>query len=227
MTTAAFVPHRSWLAGVADAPVTCAVAAAAVLATLAPGLAAALEFNRELVAQGELWRVLTGHLTHWNRDHLFWDLGVFGVLGACCERRGRAAFAGCVAASAVLISVLMQSALPEIPLYRGLSGIDTALFALLGVGLYRDARRREDFPLQAAAAAMAAGLLAKIVFEITTCSTLFVDHSGASFIPLAGAHVLGALVGLAAGLISPTATAASASFSTRCNVRSNSDRWDP
>ncbi|TWT35430.1 intramembrane serine protease GlpG [Posidoniimonas corsicana] len=221
MITAALARHRSWLAAVADAPVTCAVAAAAVLATLAPGLAAALEFDRELIAQGELWRVLTGHLTHWNRDHLFWDLGVFGVLGACCERRGRAAFAGCVAASAVLISVLMQSALPEIPLYRGLSGIDTALFALLGVGLYRDARRRDDFPLQAA------GLLAKIVFEITTCSTLFVDHSGASFIPLAGAHVLGALVGLAAGLISPTATAASASFSTRCNVGSNSDRRDP
>src|SRR5262245_43857249 len=52
-----------------------------------------LESHVELTAaSNEPWRLWTGHFTHWNGDHLFWDLIVFIGLGAYCERRNRLAF---------------------------------------------------------------------------------------------------------------------------------------
>ena len=43
-----------------------------------------LEFDRIAISQGEWWRVLSGHLTHWNTDHLFWDAIMFAALGIFC-----------------------------------------------------------------------------------------------------------------------------------------------
>ena len=54
-----------------------------------PGLSESLQFDREAVAGGEIWRIVTGHFCHWNFDHLFWDLSMFLILGAMLERDER------------------------------------------------------------------------------------------------------------------------------------------
>jgi membrane associated rhomboid family serine protease len=46
----------------------------AVAVYLSPAATAVLEYDRAAVAAGEIWRLLTGHLTHWSFDHLFWDV---------------------------------------------------------------------------------------------------------------------------------------------------------
>jgi hypothetical protein len=90
--------------------------------------------------------------------------------------------------------------MPEIPVYRGLSGIDTGLFTLLCVGIYQDARNSGDRMLQSAIVILTAGLFAKLVFEDVTGTTIFVDQYEAGFIPIIAAHILGALVGIIAGV---------------------------
>ena len=54
-----------------------------------PGADAALQYSRAALAQGEIWRTVTGHWTHWSFELLFWDVAAFIGLGIVCERRGR------------------------------------------------------------------------------------------------------------------------------------------
>jgi len=113
--------------------VTMMIAAASLVVALWPDASPLLEFDRVAVGAGDWWRVLTGHLTHFGLEHLVWDAGVFAVLGVLCERRHRRATLACLGAAAVLIPAATWLLVPEIRTYRGLSGLDTALFALLGV----------------------------------------------------------------------------------------------
>jgi len=65
------------------------------------------EYNRSAIKSGEAWRIVTGHLVHWNLDHLVWDLGMFAVLGGLCEMRNSRIYVVCLAASALFISMTM------------------------------------------------------------------------------------------------------------------------
>lgn len=179
---------------IAAAPLTLCLTLAAVIVGMIPLAAAALEYNRAAIVHGEWWRMITCHLTHWNGDHLFWDGAMFLLLGAICERRFPRRYLVCLGLSAVAISSAIAFMMPDMESYRGLSGVDTALFALAAAGFLRQAildRRRGMALLMAA---LAAGLLGKILFEVTTGRTLFVD-SAAVFVPLPLAHLVGACIG--------------------------------
>jgi len=159
-----------------------------------PGWAEVLEFNRAALAQGELWRLFTGHLTHFSADHLKWDLAVFVALGSLVELRSRRHFIGCVAGSALLISLGVCWLQPQFVNYRGLSGIDSALFGYIALDILKLARAEgRHGPAIAAVVAMTL-FLAKIVFELVTGRAFFVE-SDTAFIPVPLAHLIGALVG--------------------------------
>ena len=64
-----------------------AILGMAVVASATPLAAEAWEYNREAILHGEWGRLLTGHLTHWNFDHLFWDAATFLLLGVACVWR--------------------------------------------------------------------------------------------------------------------------------------------
>ena len=200
------------------APLTWTLAAVAVVASMVPGLPGLLEYDTVALAHGEFWRMLTGHLCHWNLDHLFWDLSVFLGLGTMCEWRSRRGVLGCVVGTAIATSGFMLVMLPEVPTYRGLSGIDTGLFTLLSVGMIVDARKEGHRLTQWTVTAMAAGLFAKLVYEILTSATLFVNHDAASFIPISAAHLLGAIVGIAIGLVETSVPEANSPL-TGCSAR--------
>ena len=53
-----------------------------------PGEASWLILDRTAVGQGEVWRLLTGHLLHYTPRHLGWDLLAFLLLGGWCEATG-------------------------------------------------------------------------------------------------------------------------------------------
>ena len=112
--------------------VTAVVGAVVLLAFVLPGVSEVLQYDRSALAGGEWWRSLTGHVTHWNGDHLFWDLSVFVILGALCERTCRRSFGAAVASSALLIPLAVWVFLPGMELYRGLSGIDSATLSKQG-----------------------------------------------------------------------------------------------
>ncbi len=174
------------------------VAAAVVFAF--PSATACLEYDRAAIAAGEIWRVVTCQWTHWDYDHLLWDAIAFVLLGILCERRGLSPLAACVAASTVLVPTAVWIVHPEISTYRGLSGIDSALFTLLAVHTAGTCLRNRDWRGAAAVGAVVIAFAAKIVTEVATGQTVFVDNLGAGFAVVPLAHVVGGAVGLAVGI---------------------------
>jgi len=171
------------------------VAVIAILAIASPCLTSLLEFDRAALGRGQWWRLLTGHLTHWNFDHLFWDLATCLGLATVCLKRSIRNTLYCLLGSALAISLSIWFWQPEIILYRGLSGIDSALFTLLSIGLLKDAYRQRDWLFFYAALLGLVGFFVKTGYEIGTGQTLFVDSTAASFVPLASAHAVGGLMG--------------------------------
>lgn len=191
------------------------VVALAGLALVTPELTAAWELNRAAIADGQWWRVFTGHLTHWNLDHLFWDAATFVALAAACIwLRPLTTLTGTLV-GCVVISATVFLAHPQLETYRGLSGLDTALFTLLAAIIYQEARLDGDRALGAVAKWAVASLVAKTGYEVVTGATLFVDSEVAGFMPLASAHAAGAVVGLLAGIAKPLIDAPSAAWKTK------------
>jgi rhomboid family GlyGly-CTERM serine protease len=170
----------------------------AILVWLLPGAAETWQFDRGAIAAGEAWRVVSGHLTHWNANHLLWDVLMFAVLGALVERTSRAAFLVTTLLSGLAISLALWFLQPTLNVYRGLSGIDSALFVFQAGWLAREAVREQRRVASLLPALALVGFTAKVGYEFVTGCTLFVDSAAAGFAPLPLAHVIGGIVGAAA-----------------------------
>ena len=172
----------------------------ALLIHLLPELAAALEYRRDALAAGELHRLLAGHFTHWSVPHLAYDLAAFLVLGIAVERRSRVRWAITVAGTALLSSLLLWWLRPEIAVYRGLSAIDSALFAAFATELVGGALRERGGPLapRLAALGLPALLIAKMLYEAATGTAFFAEVGGVVVLP--ELHLVGAVVGLGTAL---------------------------
>ena len=149
----------------------------AIAAALLPG--SWLELQRG----GAVWRIATCHFTHFTHEQLAWDALVFLLLGIICARENHGAFRATLLASVGIVPIAVL-AFSNVTTYRGLSGIDSALFGLL---LVTEWRRSWIVALCGVAFA------AKMIFEMRTGATFFV-HSDA-FIAVPVAHIAGALVG--------------------------------
>ena len=156
-----------------------------VAAALIPG--SLLELQRG----GAVWRIVTCHFTHFTYEQLAWDALVFLLLGLACARRDRGTFRATLLASIVVIPIAVLAFAPGVTSYRGLSGIDSALFAAL---LTMEWRRSGIVSL------CAIGFAMKVLFEMRTGATLFVS-SGAAFAPVPVAHLAGAAVGWITAMI--------------------------
>jgi hypothetical protein len=102
----------------------------------------------------------------------------------------------CLALSSLAISGTIWWLLPAVGSYRGLSGIDSALFTLTAATMLVDARHNRDRVAAAAAFAMLIGFGGKLTYEMLTGDTLFVDSASAGFVPLPLAHMVGGCAGL-------------------------------
>ena len=152
---------------------------------------ATLMFDREAISEGELWRLLTGHLSHVDSSHLLLNVAGFLFLGILFERK---------ASQALLLFVLSATAIdtwlwvlrPDVILYCGLSGI---VWAVLAVGLLHAWWAGDRQPW---VGAVAAAMLGKLSLELRGAGTV-IDH--ADWPGLAGAHIVGLGAGLMFGVI--------------------------
>jgi rhomboid family GlyGly-CTERM serine protease len=167
----------------------------AVVIHAVPGLTEALQFDRDAFGRAEIWRLVTGHFTHFGADHLCWDVIAFVAFGSLVEFRSRRAWCYCMTISALVISFGVSWLQPQFSLYRGLSGLDSALFAFVATDLVREGRRTKDKLMIALGSLALTGFLAKCVYELAVERTLFVEASDA-FQPVPLAHLLGAVVGV-------------------------------
>jgi rhomboid family GlyGly-CTERM serine protease len=180
---------------------TLVVTLLAVVVACVPGLAETLQFERTRIEAGQLWRLATGHLTHWNFEHLQWDLLMFMVLGTICELRNSRQMRWCLAIAAASVSALVFVAFPSVVTYRGLSGIDTALFTMLALSLLKDARRDHNKFLATTTAALLIGFIAKTSYEAVTGHAFFVNQDAAGFSLLVWDHVVAGAVGICAACV--------------------------
>ena len=178
--------------------------ATAVVVFLWPGLGSLFQYDRAAIIDGEVWRVLAGHWAHYSLDHCFWDVLAFAALGVACERRNRVRFISCVITSALAISASVWLMLPDLQIYRGLSGIDSALFALLTVVMWSDGRQSGRPELQVIALTCLIAFLSKIGFELMTGRNVFVKAMDPGTVGVPLAHIVGALCGLLIGAGSQT-----------------------
>lgn len=163
-----------------------AAAALAVAATFLPGQ------WLELRSDASLLRILTCHFTHWSFEQLAWDALAFTALGVACARRNARATHATLLASVLLVPVAVLAFAPEVGAYRGLSGVASAMFALL----LAFERRRLTWPVVTVAALFAA----KLTFEAVTGGAVFANDMGDNVVAVPVAHLAGALVGVIGGL---------------------------
>ena len=182
------------------APLTTLLLACCFAAHGLSALSVALQFDRDAIAGGQLWRVATGHLTHWNGEHFFWDAVIFAPMGWLAESQSRRRYFVCLLGALLAIGAALWFLRPDVQAYRGLSGLDTALFAMLGSRLLVEKLRARQWGWVCGATILLAALAAKLAYECLTGGLLFVDPRAAGFMPIPLAHIAGAAIGIAVGL---------------------------
>lgn len=110
---------------------TLLVAGAAVAVYTVPGLREALIYDRELIAHGEWWRLVTGNFVHHSSRHLGYDLLAFLIAGALIEIRRLPGFAVLCLAAGIAVGAVVYILEPGMRYYGGLSGIVTAAVVYL------------------------------------------------------------------------------------------------
>jgi rhomboid family GlyGly-CTERM serine protease len=154
-----------------------------------------LEYRRPLLSS-EPWRLLTGHFVHISWLHAVLNCVALLILERLFDGRlRRAELWTLVSVPPVLISAALWITLPGLEWYRGLSGTLHAIFFAGCIAWIAGARQGRWLPI----AALAGGAL-KVLFEQPWDADLpFREWLGAAVVPQA--HLAGALVGSAAGLL--------------------------
>ena len=173
---------------------TLVIALIATLSLLIPGAGRAVEYDRDLLTSGQLWRIATCHFTHFNGEHFGWCLLATLVLGAACEMLNRRLFLAATVSSMLLIPVALFEFEPHVHSYRGLSGIASTLFVLLLFEILRRRLRERAWVPFAAATALGVAFVAKILLEMRFGVTIFVGNAHRPFDPVPAAHLCGVVV---------------------------------
>lgn len=152
-----------------------------------------LRYEREALADGELWRLLTAHLVHLGWAHAAWNaaglLLTWWLVGGLLSE---ADWLGVALAAALAIDIGLYFLAPDVGWYVGLSGV---LHGWLAAGALAMLRAHP-----ALGGLLAAGLAAKLLWE-QAMGPLQLSESGAGGPVIAGAHLYGAAGGAAYRLL--------------------------
>jgi rhomboid family GlyGly-CTERM serine protease len=167
-----------------------------VLAVAAvPGAFGALAYHRGGVLQGELWRLLTGHLVHASPSHLLWDVLPLVALGFLFERHLARRLWGALVVSALVVGGGLLLLSPGLALYSGLSGVLNGVWVAGALTAASRERASGEPRLALLYQICVLGLLAKVGVEAGTGTPLFTDAAAMGGTPVPLAHALGALGG--------------------------------
>ena len=175
--------------------ITIIMSAAALVIVACQNVVPFLQYDRTAIANGEIWRIITSHLTHWSFDHFLWCTVTFFALGSICERLSRKGYLGTLAVSILFIPAVMWLADPKMIYYRGLSGIASGVFVFGAAMMMQKALLRRDWLEFNLAGVAGFAFIAKILFEYISGQTFFVN-SQQLFNPAPLVHLAGGLVGL-------------------------------
>ena len=173
-------------------PVTICLASLACLFFVLPAASDAFAFNFQQPLH--LYRVLCCNLLHWSGEHLLWDIAMFFGLGVIAERVIPVPYYVTLLISGIAIPFSIALLQPEVESYRGLSGLDTAMFCLLATTMFGKCYRNYDWLSTAMYALCLIAFVVKLCYEFYFRTTLFVSEP--NFTPLPLAHLIGAACGV-------------------------------
>lgn len=102
-----------------------------------------LAYNRDAIAKGDYWRLITGHFIHLNNMHLLLNMfGVGMVLMLFDHLLAIWQWIVVLLASALIISLLIYLNLPQVQAYVGLSGVIHTLYVLGTLQLLNQPKER-------------------------------------------------------------------------------------
>jgi len=196
-----------WTLGLCAAMALCNLGLFAGTGPIFERLISLLEYDRGAILDGQLWRLLTGNLVHWSREHFLLDVGAFAVVGLLYERHLGRHYPWVLLVCGLAVGGGMLVFLPEMSIYRGLSGVDSGQFAAAVCVEFHLARRDVRRWLWVAPAA--AVFLLKIVSECATGQMFFGTESlGNIGDPVPLAHAAGTMAAVAFLLAGSTPAAA-------------------
>ncbi|MDH3400337.1 MAG: rhombosortase [Chromatiales bacterium] len=146
------------------------------------------QFQREGLAQGQLWRLFTGHFIHLGWPHALMNLAALGLLVyLLADGLEAASLLGLIVASSLAVDAGLWFLQPELEWYVGLSGVLHGLFA--GLLILQWFCRRERYLW------LILLLSVKLAWEgMTGPLPMTADLAGGPVITIA--HLYGALGGL-------------------------------
>ena len=166
--------------------------ATVLLAFALPQAGEWLQYDRSAIAEGQWWRIITSHLTHWTGSHLLWDLIMFVALAVSAQRISKSCTYVTLLISAILIPIAVWIFQPEMIHYRGLSGLDSALYVFVLLELIK---KKSTKTKSALLWIMLISFAAKVAYEFITGNTLFVQSMGANISGVPLAHLVGGISG--------------------------------
>ena len=170
---------------------TLAVVGLAIAAHLLPVLDDRLVYERSLIFQGEIWRAWTGHVVHFGRSHLFWDVVVFLPAGIWLERLWPRTARWFYLVCPLVISAELLAFDPTLLRYAGLSGLATGTLVLLAA---LQLQRRSDEPVWFWWSVLALVGVKLGIERLTGAPMMVTDFAGIRTVPLA--HIGGAVCGV-------------------------------
>jgi len=145
-----------------------------------------LYFSAADIAQGETWRIVTGHFMHADPQHLLWNCLGLAVLGTLIEQRSQSVLWAALGVGIISVSALLLTPFSQLEYYCGLSGV---LNTLLLVALWLEWTFTRSWLI----IVITCGSIAKAVIEVSQGISI-VTHI--SWPPYAWSHVAGLIGGL-------------------------------
>ena len=174
--------HPRWLCWLILAIICVAIYA------IADSTLSQFDYNREMISNGEYWRLITGNFNHTNAVHLILNLLALSIIAGLHHRYYSAVSFTClIMYLALCVSVAIYRWSPSTQLYVGLSGV---LHGLIMVGAIIDSCRRDITGYL-----LVLGTLAKVIHEqFSSASTAMSALIQAKV--LTDAHLYGLIAGL-------------------------------
>jgi rhomboid family GlyGly-CTERM serine protease len=152
----------------------------------------ALRYERSALADGELWRLVTGHLVHLGWSHAVMNVAALGVLTLVLARFLRPLdWLWLILISALTIDAGLNWVSADVVWYVGLSGVLHGIWAGAGVSAWHIDPRQ--------AAVLTALIVAKLAYE-TLVGAVPLTGTVAAGPVIAVAHAYGAMGGASFGL---------------------------
>jgi rhomboid family GlyGly-CTERM serine protease len=145
-----------------------------------------LIYDRVLISQGEIWRLLTAHLVHLDSEHLILNLAALLVLGSLLEYLQPDWLAPALIIGVLVVTTGLWFNMPSLLYYCGFSGVLNTLLVVVLWSVWC----RSQYPL-----VLILGVvnILKIFVELVIGKALF---SSILWPPVPEAHFLGVLGGL-------------------------------